>query len=276
MQLDKKPIQDGELTIIVLSRNEKSKVDRIVNCRRGREFYSSPDLDYFEADLIATHGQRLEKPKKVYCYLTDKQLSIREYFLKIFLKRTFTYRLVPATKLKLLRYEANAPVLTIEDGFQRSFGPEICLRDLLLVACFHSFLLHKIGGSETFEDKKNYFYNKLLTHHHKKSHKHTPLNLKISRFPSILKSSISQTKSMSDQEWAKLFVIEFEGERGIDQGGLRREWLSLLTKELFDVENGLFVQVEPGGSAVMPNPFPPPNVKTRPLYKFAGNILKNP
>ena len=79
---------------------------------------------------------------------------------------------------------------------------------------------------------------------------------------------------MSDQEWAKLFVIEFEGERGIDQGGLRREWLSLLTKELFDVENGLFVQVEPGGSAVMPNPFPPPNVKTRPLYKFAGNILK--
>lgn len=273
VHLDGKPIQDGELTIIVLSRNEKAKVDRIVNGRRGREFYSSPDLDYFEADLIGTNGQRLEKPKKVYCYLTDKQLSIREYFLKIFLKRAFTYRLVPATKLKLLRYEANAPVLTVEDGFQRSFGPEICLRDLLLVACFHTFLLHKIGGSETFEDKKKYFDNKLLAHHSKKSHKHTPLNLQISRFPSILKSSLSQTKSLSDQDWAKLFVIEFEGERGIDQGGLRREWLTLLTKELFDVENGLFVQVEPESSAVMPNPFPPPNVKTRALYKFAGKIV---
>ena len=108
VQLDDKPIPDGELTIIVLSRNEKSKVDRIVHCRKGRDFsYLAPDVDYFEADLIGTHGQRLEKPKKVYCYLTDKQLSIREYFLKIFLKRAFTYRLVPATKLKLLRYDSN-------------------------------------------------------------------------------------------------------------------------------------------------------------------------
>jgi hypothetical protein len=39
------------------------------------------------------------------------------------------------------------------------------------------------------------------------------------------------------------------------------------------VENGLFVQVEPESSAVMPNPFPPPNVKTRALYKFAGKIV---
>ena len=39
------------------------------------------------------------------------------------------------------------------------------------------------------------------------------------------------------------------------------------------MENGLFVQVEPESSAVMPNPFPPPNVKTRALYKFAGKIV---
>ena len=115
----------------------------------------------------------------------------------------------------IFRYEANAPVLTVEDGFQRSSGPEICLRDLLLVACFHSFLLHKIGGSETFEDKRTYFHNKLMVHHQKKSHKHTPLHIQISRFPSILKSSMSQTKSLSDQDWAKLFVIEFHGEAGI-------------------------------------------------------------
>lgn len=273
IQLDGEPIREGNLTLIVLSRNEKTKVDHIVRGRKGREFYSG-ELDYFEADLLGTHGQRLEKPKKVYCYLTDKQLSIREYFLKIFLKRTFSYRLVPATKLTLVRYLANAPVIRIEDGFQRQGrGPEVCLHNgLLLVACFHRILLDKMGGSETFEDKKTFFYNKLVAYHLKKSHKHVPHSLRISRYPSILKSSIAATKSMSDYDWAKLFIIEFEGECGIDHGGIRREWFSLLAKELFSSENKLFVQVEEGGPAMMPNPHY--DGKTmRQMYRFAGKIV---
>ncbi len=178
--LDGAPIKDGQFTLIVLSRNEKAKVDQIVSRRRvGRESYYVTDFEYFEADLIGSHGgQRLEKAKKVYCYLTDKQLSIREYFLKFFLKRTYSYRLVPATKLTLVRYVANAPVIRIEDGFQRC-GPEICLRDgLVFVACFHRILLDKIGGSETFNDKRRCFFQRLVSYHHKKSHQHVQYHLK--------------------------------------------------------------------------------------------------
>lgn len=36
------------------------------------------------------------------------------------------------------------------------------------------------------------------------------------------------------------FKIEFDNEEGVDAGGLKREWLSLLSKEIFDPEFGLF------------------------------------
>ena len=272
VQLDGMTIKNGEVTVIVLSRNEKAKVDNIVRCRRGRDMFST-DLDYFEADLISTQGQRLEKPKRVFVYLSDKQISVREYFMKIFLKRTFSYRLVPATKLKLVRFFANAPVIRLEDGQQRSC-PEISLRDgLLLVAAFHRVLLERMGGSETFEDKKKHFHPRLIAYHQKKSHRHVSYYLRISRHPSVLRSSIVATKSLSDQDWAKLFVIEFEGENGIDQGGLGREWFSLVTKEIFAMDNKLFVNVEEGSPAMMPNPHPPPDVRTKQMFKFAGKLV---
>ena len=63
------------------------------------------------------------------------------------------------------------------------------------------------------------------------------------------------------------------GEPGIDEGGVRREWFTLLAKELFDPSNGLFVQVEEGGAAVMPNAFPPPTLKAKHFFKFAGKIV---
>ena len=34
--------------------------------------------------------------------------------------------------------------------------------------------------------------------------------------------------------------IEFEGERGLDYGGLAREWFYLLSKEMFNPYYGLF------------------------------------
>lgn len=38
----------------------------------------------------------------------------------------------------------------------------------------------------------------------------------------------------------KALKVEFIGEPGIDVGGLKKEWFSLLTKELFSPENGMF------------------------------------
>lgn len=283
VNLSDKALKSSEITMIVLSRNEKAKVDRFIHSRRARDFYAL-DTEYFEAELIALNGQRLEKAKKVYCYLTDKQLSIREYFLKIFLRRTFSYRLVPATKLSLVRYLANAPVIRLSDGFQLrggsgssggGGGPEICLKEgLLMVASFHRVLLERMGGSESFEDKRAHFSAKLCAYHARKGHKHSPYYLTVSREPSLLKNSLNALKYLSEADWAKLFVIHFEGEMGIDEGGVRREWFTLLAKELLDPKKtGLFVQVEDEAAAVMPNPYPPLNIKPKQYFKFAGKVI---
>ena len=37
----------------------------------------------------------------------------------------------------------------------------------------------------------------------------------------LLKNSLNTVKYLSESDWAKLFVIHFEGEPGIDEGGVR-------------------------------------------------------
>ena len=270
--LDEEPIArtQSPLTLIVLSRNEHSKVEQILSNRKSKDFFAL-ESDYFEGDLICQNGQEI-KPKKVYCYLTDKQLAIREFFLKIFHKRTFGYRLVPATSLKLIRYQANVPVIKVEDGYGNL---EICIKDgVVFASCFHKIILEKLGGSETFNDKTIHFHNMLQNFHERKGNKHVHQTIKISRPPSILKSTYQATKYMSDHDWAKLFVIEFDQEVGIDQGGLRREWAHKVGIELFSPEKwDLFKEIEEGSGAVMPNKNPPMNSKRKQMYRFAGEKI---
>lgn len=44
----------------------------------------------------------------------------------------------------------------------------------------------------------------------------------------------------------KSLKVEFIGEPGIDAGGLKKEWFLLLTKKLFDPDNGLFSSLDSG------------------------------
>ena len=55
----------------------------------------------------------------------------------------------------------------------------------------------------------------------------------------IIQSSINELKKSKANEE---IYINFIGEEGIDSGGLLREWLNLLFKELFDEKNGLFIK----------------------------------
>lgn len=48
-------------------------------------------------------------------------------------------------------------------------------------------------------------------------------------------------------------MVKFKGEEGLDYGGLAREWLGLLTKEMLDPNYGLFLYTE-GRRSVVINP----------------------
>lgn len=53
----------------------------------------------YESKLVAINSERLSKPKKVMCYVSPKQVIIKELILKFIPKRLFTFRLCPSTKV---------------------------------------------------------------------------------------------------------------------------------------------------------------------------------
>lgn len=81
------------------------------------------------------------------------------------------------------------------------------------------------------------------------------------------------TKGFSVSDWCGNFEVTFQGEQGIDWGGLRREWFELICSSLFDPRGGLFCTFHDKRSALVhPNPNRPPNLKLK-YFEFAGKIV---
>jgi hypothetical protein len=55
----------------------------------------------YEARLVSMQGERLSKPKKVFCYVSPKQLTVKEFLLRFIPKRLVTFRLCPSTKVSV-------------------------------------------------------------------------------------------------------------------------------------------------------------------------------
>lgn len=80
------------------------------------------------------------------------------------------------------------------------------------------------------------------------------------RRETMLGDSLSGIMSLSQKDLRKIWRIQFAGEEGIDAGGLTREWYHLITQELFNPENGLWIfsstnqmcmQINPASGIVM-------------------------
>ena len=66
--------------------------------------------------------------------------------------------------------------------------------------------------------------------------------------------------------------VEFKREEGIDGGGLFKEWLSLITKEIFNEDLALFVKAG-SGSSYYPNPQSTVQPNYIDMFTFVGKIL---
>lgn len=256
-------LKNGDFHIIVLNKADSNLVRKNVAKKSHNIWY--------EACLIAYDGDRLQKPKKVLCYISPKQLIIKEVFLKIIHKRLITFRLCPSTKFQFQsanNYQGEQ-VLVIDDGCQ----PQVELiskQRNVIAATFTQFLLKNIGGSETFKDKQDFFYHEIRKLHQK--HFHDKLSLKISR-EKLLDSSMKCTKGFGISDWCKNFEITFIGEQGLDWGGLRREWFELVCSSLFDPENELFHCFKNDKQGLVhPNSKRPLHLKLK-HYEFAGRIV---
>ncbi|ETE69785.1 hypothetical protein L345_04409, partial [Ophiophagus hannah] len=281
------PISNGEFDIIVLSEDEKNIVERNVSTSgvsiyfeaylynassyTNTQWHLPPlNLGSFQRRLsTATEDEdedspsdsptpeKVKKPKKVYCYISPKQFSVKEFYLKIIPWRLFTFRVCPGTKFS---YHGPDPVhklltLVVDDGIQPPVELS-CKERNILAATFIRSLHKNIGGSETFQDKVNFFQRELRQVHMKKPH--SKISLKVSRL-NLLDSTLKATRNFSVSDWSKNFEVTFQDEEALDWGGPRREWFELICKVLFDTTNQLFTRFSDNNQAL--------------IYEFAGRLV---
>lgn len=307
-------LKNGDFNIVCLSESETESVRKCTN--------SNSKSCYFNAKLLPsssgypTNSPVISKPKSVLCYISPKQLTIKEYILKIIPKRITTFRLSPSTKFFFVRnynqllkgsisggssdlfslasssdYDLTSLASSNSSAMERTLNDDqfIIIDDgsqtpielltperNIIVAVFTHFLLNKIGGSETFHDKQDFFNSEVRRYHQKSTHMPGRVHLKIDR-ENLLESSIKATRSFSISDWCKRFEIEFTGENGIDWGGLRREWYELLCKALFEptlddnVDAAFFMRFQNDKQGLI---HPNPNSNARLFYyEFAGRIV---
>ncbi|XP_016106982.1 apoptosis-resistant E3 ubiquitin protein ligase 1 isoform X3 [Sinocyclocheilus grahami] len=294
------PLSNGEFDIIVLSENEKNCVEKNVSTPGISIYfeaylysmgtYSSCPWQFLASSQLALQrrpsmgddeeeqdspvegqSEKVKKPKKVYCYISPKQFSVKEFYLKIIPWRLFTFRVCPGTKFT---YHGPDPVhkyltLVVDDGIQPPV--ELSCKDRnIMAATFIRFLHKNIGGSETFQDKVNFFQRELRHIHSKRPR--TKTCLKVSRH-SLLESSLKATRNFSVSDWSKNFEVVFQDEEALDWGGPRREWFELICKALFDTNNQLFTRFSDNNQGLVhPNADRSPHQRVK-MYEFAGRVV---
>ncbi|XP_066279414.1 apoptosis-resistant E3 ubiquitin protein ligase 1-like isoform X2 [Branchiostoma lanceolatum] len=257
-------LKNGEFNILVLSKTDSSMVQKNVAKKSVNVWYEAFLLQVGEG----------KKAKKVYCYISPKQLTVREFILRIIPRRLYTFRVCPSTKFTFsgLQNSHDLPSFTVDDGCQ----PPVhlaCKDRNVLAATFSQFLLKNIGGSETFSDKQGFFYREVRKFHCKKATSSSNILVKVNR-RDMLDSSMKSTKHFSASDWGKTFVVSFDGEEGLDWGGLSREWFQLVTEALFHPSTQLFRRFKDDNQGLVhPNHDRPPSINKPKYYEFAGKVV---
>lgn len=328
-------LKNGEFNIVCLTALETEAVRKCTSSGSKSCCFSAKMLPSTGYPYSSTSSPSITKPKSVQCFISPKQLTIKEYILRIIPKRITSFRLSPSTKFYFVRnynlkgsssyssadifsnassdfdiasMSSGASSLSsehcpnadhfmiIDDGSQTPVELMTPERNII-VAVFTHFLLSKIGGSETFHDKQDFFNSEVRRYHAKSTHLPGRVHLKVERGPALLESSIKATRSFTIADWCKRFEVEFESEIALDFGGVRREWFvakvimfknkiiivnfcyryELLCKALFEPQNGddigsaLFMRFQNDKQGLI---HPNPNSNARLYYyEFAGRIV---
>jgi E3 ubiquitin-protein ligase HUWE1 len=84
--------------------------------------------------------------------------------------------------------------------------------------------------------------------------------------------SYSALGALSQKQWRGPMTVEFSGEDGIDEGGLFKEWLSNMSKEIFNEDMALFVKAH-SGSTYYPNPKSVVQPDFVAMFCFVGRVF---
>ncbi|KAK9673731.1 hypothetical protein RND81_12G185600 [Saponaria officinalis] len=120
-----------------------------------------------------------------------------------------------------------------------------------------------------FDNKRSYFRSRIRQQH--EQHLAGPLRVSVRR-AYVLEDSYTQLRMRSTQDLKGRLNVQFQGEEGIDAGGLTREWYQLLSRVIFDKGALLFTTV--GSNATFqPNPNSVYQTEHLSYFKFVGRVV---
>ncbi|KAG8377396.1 hypothetical protein BUALT_Bualt08G0028700 [Buddleja alternifolia] len=130
-------------------------------------------------------------------------------------------------------------------------------------------LMLKVPRFIDFDNKRSHFRSKIKHQHD--HHHHSPLRISVRR-AYILEDSYNQLRMRSAEDLKGRLTVHFQGEEGIDAGGLTREWYQLLSRVIFDKGALLFTTVG-NDSTFQPNPNSVYQTEHLSYFKFVGRVV---
>ncbi|KAI3323762.1 HECT-domain-containing protein [Xylariaceae sp. AK1471] len=111
------------------------------------------------------------------------------------------------------------------------------------------------------------FFDSILTH--KNYTQHLVFSVRRECLVDDSLKKVSEVVGSGSEDIKKALRIEFQGEEGVDGGGLRKEWFLLLVREVFNPDHGLFVYDEDSQFCY----FNPNTFETSDQYFLVGVVL---
>lgn len=130
-------------------------------------------------------------------------------------------------------------------------------------------LMLKVPRFIDFDNKRAHFRSKIK---HQHDHHHPSVRVSVRR-AYILEDSYNQLRMRPPQDLKSRLTVHFQGEEGIDAGGLTREWYQLLSRVIFDKGALLFTTVG-NDSTFQPNPNSVYQTEHLSYFKFVGRVVR--
>ena len=124
-----------------------------------------------------------------------------------------------------------------------------------------------------FDNKRAYFSKQIHSRLHQQRHVQPPLQLNVRR-DQVFQDSYKALyfKSADEMKYGKL-NIRFNGEEGVDAGGVTREWFQVLARGIFNPDWALWQPVASDRTTFHPNPLSWINGEHLVYFKFIGRII---
>ncbi|KAK9074252.1 hypothetical protein SSX86_006849 [Deinandra increscens subsp. villosa] len=120
-----------------------------------------------------------------------------------------------------------------------------------------------------FDNKRLYFRSRIRQQHDQ--HLTGPLRISVRR-AYVLEDSYNQLRMRPTQDLKGRLNVHFQGEEGIDAGGLTREWYQLLSRVLFD-KGALLFTTGGNNATFQPNPNSVYQTEHLSYFKFVGRVV---